>query len=365
MRAWFRQNHGKLQFGLRMTLAALASYGLGEALGLAQNYWAVLSAVIVIQGSVGGSLRAGINRFVGTVGGAIWGAVVALTVPHNEPAIIAVALLLALAPLSILTAFRPAYRVAPITAIIVLMGASFQKAEPISSALSRVVEISLGSAVAIAVALFILPASAHRLLATAASNVVAAMAEIMSLFEAAAGGSVNALALLAIQSRLRAGLAQTETHTDEAKVELMNRLSEGPDPEPLARTLQRLRHDLAMVARAIRTPFSELVRSRFNAPLTTLYATLASWFIATSKALAAREQPPDLDGVRTAVEEYKTAVALCGQDGLGYEAENDDTQRVYALLFLFEQMLPNLQDLADRTKELSATTQALNESGGA
>ncbi len=45
-----------------MTLAALSSYVLGEVLELAQSYWAVLSPVIVIQGSVGGSVRAGLNR---------------------------------------------------------------------------------------------------------------------------------------------------------------------------------------------------------------------------------------------------------------------------------------------------------------
>ena len=83
MKAWLQTHHGKLQFGLRMTVAALLSYGLGEALGLAQVYWAVLSSVIVIQGSVGGSLRTGLYRLVGTVGGAFWGAVVAGLMPHG------------------------------------------------------------------------------------------------------------------------------------------------------------------------------------------------------------------------------------------------------------------------------------------
>jgi len=87
MKAWLTAHHGKLQFGLRMTLPAFISYVAGEAIGLAQSYWAALSAVIVIQGSVGGWVRARINRFYGTVGGAIWGAAVAM-----------------------LTAFKPDYR---------------------------------------------------------------------------------------------------------------------------------------------------------------------------------------------------------------------------------------------------------------
>jgi uncharacterized membrane protein YccC len=162
MKPWLQTHRGKLQFSLRMTLAALLSYGAGEALQLAQSYWAVLSAVIVIQGSVGGSVRAGLNRLVGTVGGAFWGAVAATVIPHDDPAALTLALVAAVAPLALLTAFRPDYRVAPITAIIVLMGASVLQAAPLSSALERVIEITLGSAIAIAVAIFILPGARAR-----------------------------------------------------------------------------------------------------------------------------------------------------------------------------------------------------------
>jgi uncharacterized membrane protein YccC len=161
MKTWLETHRGELQFGLRMTLAALLSYALGEALGLAQSYWAVLSAVIVIQGSVGGSVKAGVNRLIGTVGGAFWGAIVAIIVPHRDPVALALALMAATAPLAVLTAYKPDYRIAPITAIIVLMGTVFLHAEPLSSAVERVFEIGLGSAIAVAVAVFILPARAH------------------------------------------------------------------------------------------------------------------------------------------------------------------------------------------------------------
>jgi hypothetical protein len=33
MKAWLQTHYGNLQFGVRMTVAALLSYGLGEALG--------------------------------------------------------------------------------------------------------------------------------------------------------------------------------------------------------------------------------------------------------------------------------------------------------------------------------------------
>ena len=238
-----------------MTVAALASYGLGEAIGLSQTYWAVLSSVIVIQGSVGGSVRAGLNRLIGTVGGAFWGAVVAGVIPHQGPAALALALLVAIAPLSVVTAFWTDYRIAPITAIIVLMGTVLQQSAPFSSALERVFEITLGSAVAVAVALFIFPARAHALLARSASDAVADMARIVSMLAEAQGQGVDREALLKLQLRCSATIAKADSRVGEAKVERANRLADGPDPEPLSRTLRRLRNDMAMLARALVNSF--------------------------------------------------------------------------------------------------------------
>jgi uncharacterized membrane protein YccC len=362
--AWLRQHQAKLQFGLRMTLAALASYGLGEALGLAQAYWAVLSSVIVTQGSVGGSLKAGINRMIGTVGGAVWGAIVSFLIPHGDAREMSAALFAATAPLAIVTGFRADYRVAPITAIIVLTGSAAFQTDPVSSAISRVFEISLGSAVAIAVAFFILPARAHRLLARSASASVSSMADMASLLESAPGPGVSAEALFKLQNRIRAQITQTEARAEEARVERANHLSQGPDPEPVARNLRRLRHDFAMLARALSQPFSQPVRERVEEPLKILFAALAIWLRAVSEALTKAEAPPSLEPVCAAAEGYKRAVAGSGQEALTYQTDTNDTQRVFALLFLFEQLLQNLQDLADRTAELSRNKALSHEKPG-
>ncbi|HZV21336.1 MAG TPA: FUSC family protein [Hyphomicrobiales bacterium] len=353
---WLRKNYSKLQFALRMTLAALLSYGLGEALGLAQTYWAALSAVIVIQGSVGGSLRAGINRFFGTLGGAAWGAVIAVAIVHNNATTLAIALLAAIAPLGLLTAFRPDFRVAPPTAIIVLMSGSLQTADPLLSALSRVLEITLGSAVAIVVALFVLPAHAHGLLARAAASALSTMADLVLLLKAAPSTGLTADGLSRVQSRMRSEIAQAEARAEEATLERANRLSDGPDPEPLSRTLRRLRHDLAILTRALRNPFSKGLQGHFEAPLSKLFDALGEVLAQTSKALTAGGPPPELDKMRAAVEEYKAAAE---HHGMTFGASSDDAQRIFVLLFLFDQMLKNLEDLGDRTREvLSARRQA-------
>jgi len=353
MKNWFETNHAKLQFALRMMLAALASFALGEALGLAQTYWAVLSAVIVIQASIGGSVRAAINRLTGTLGGAFWGALVAMTIPHGSPASMAVALIAGTAPLAIFTAFRPEYRIAPITAIIVLLGGGQPQAGPFSSALERVLEISLGSAVAVAVALLILPARAHRLLAHAASGAVADMARIVSMLDEAHARGASPEALWRLQVRLSAEVAGADSRAGEAKVERANYLAEGPDPEPLARTLRRLRNDLAMLSRALGASSSDALHDGLRSELSPLLRAIAGWFNALAKALASGEPAPSLETIRATVEDYRAAISCAGDEGLASVAGGEGNQRVFVLLFVFEQMLQNLQDLAARTNELS------------
>ncbi len=288
----------------------------------------------------------------------------AILIPHANPEALGLALLAAIAPLAVLTAFRPDYRIAPITAIIVLMGTVILQSDPLSSALERVYEISLGSAVAVAVALFILPARAHRLLVRAASAAVADMAGVISMLEEGSGRGVDAAALLTLQLRLASQIAQTDARAGEAKVERANRLADGPDPEPLARTLRRLRHDLAMLARALAAPFSEAVRARLEAPLTAALDAIAAWLVAIAKVLQAGEQAPNLEDLVAALEGYRAAQSLApGQEWFASAAGRDDTQRVFAVLFLFEQMLQNLQDLADRTNELAAEPVSKQNSG--
>ncbi len=60
----------------------------------------------------------------GTILGAVYGALIATLVPHNDVFMTGVALTLSLTPLALLAALYPSYRVAPITAVILLLGSA-------------------------------------------------------------------------------------------------------------------------------------------------------------------------------------------------------------------------------------------------
>ena len=78
----------RLRFCLQATVNALLAFGLAHVLAVPMHgLWAVLTAVMVIQTSVGGSLKSAADYIVGTVGGAVYaGAVGALKLAMGVPA---------------------------------------------------------------------------------------------------------------------------------------------------------------------------------------------------------------------------------------------------------------------------------------
>ena len=226
-----------------------------KVLDLPQGYWAVITAVVVVQASVGGSLKAAIERFSGTLAGAIYGGVIAAFVPHGSPLTLGLAIVVALFPLAILAAIKPAFRVAPITSLIMLLPPTGQAIGPLASAIDRVLEITLGNIVGLVVSLFVLPARAHTLMTEAAAKVVSLNADLFSVFigELTADPKGRS-ALQKLHPQIRSALKKAEAASEEAMRERKSHLTEAPDPEPLIRTLYRVRHDLVMIGRAASSP---------------------------------------------------------------------------------------------------------------
>ena len=80
--ALLSQHRVHLALSVRVTIAALAALALAQVLRLPLPLWAVLTAVIVTQMSVGRSLMATFDYLVGTLGGAIYGGAIGVLIPH-------------------------------------------------------------------------------------------------------------------------------------------------------------------------------------------------------------------------------------------------------------------------------------------
>jgi uncharacterized membrane protein YccC len=82
-----RAHRAHLRFSLRVTVAALAALAIVQTFRFPlHGLWTVLTAIVVTQVSIGGSLRATVEYMIGTLGGAIYAAALGLLIPHTTAA---------------------------------------------------------------------------------------------------------------------------------------------------------------------------------------------------------------------------------------------------------------------------------------
>ena len=136
----------------KTALAAGLCWGLAMRFGLHDGYWGSISAIIVLQSSMGATVSASRDRVLGTVIGAVLGFSFSLfgVLPWNY--ILAV---LAAVIVCGLLGLRSSARLAGVTITIIML---VQKTGPRwSLALDRVVEVFLGIVVALAVTTLVFP----------------------------------------------------------------------------------------------------------------------------------------------------------------------------------------------------------------
>ena len=293
--ALVRQHRVQLALSIRVTIAALVSFALAQLLHLPLPLWAVLTAVIVTQMSIGRSLKATFDYLVGTLGGAIYGGAIGVLVPHsNEIALLGV-LAIAVAPLALIAAINPRFSVAPITAIIVMLVPMMTHASQIASAFDRVLEVALGGVIGFVVSLLLLPSNAHPLVAGAAARTLDQMARALGELLSGLTQGLDVDSLHRIQDGIGRALVQLNVLGAEAERERSARLAVGPGTGPLLRTLLRLRHDLVMIGRVAISPLPEALAMRLESPLAHAGVAFADYLRATGAALLAHRGPPSLN----------------------------------------------------------------------
>ena len=343
--ALIRYRRVQLALSIRVTISALASLALAQLLQLPLPLWAVLTAVILTQMSVGRSLKATFDYLAGTLGGAIYGGAIGVFIPHSSEIALLAVLALAVAPLALIAAIKPRFSVAPVTAIIVLLIPTMTGATPIASALDRVIEVAIGGVTGLIVSFFLLPSNAHTLVARAAARTLNQMARALGeLLEGLTRG-LDMDALHRIQDGIGQALVQMNVVGGEAEHERSAGLAVGPDTGPLLRTLLRLRHDLVMIGRAAVSPLPEAFRARLEAPLARVGAAFADELRASGLALQAGRGPPSLAAAESALEAYAAEIAALRREGLTVSLTVEAAERFFALGFALEQMYRDLRDL--------------------
>src|SRR3982074_1303259 len=156
-----RSRKAQLGLPIRVTRASLGALAIAAAFNLMLPLWAVLTSLIITQMSVGGSLKATRDYMFGTVGGAIYGGAIAVLIPHSGEGGLLALLVLAVAPLAFIAAINPSLNAATVTAVIVLLVPTMSHANPLDSAIDRVLAVTGGALTGLLVSFTVLPSRAH------------------------------------------------------------------------------------------------------------------------------------------------------------------------------------------------------------
>jgi uncharacterized membrane protein YccC len=341
---WHRYR-APIAFGLRVTVAAILGLLIAQLFALPlHGLWVVLTATVVTQLSVGGSLRVGFEYILGTLGGALYAGMVGVVFAPATLVAQSAVLALTVAPLAILATVNPSFRVAPFSGVLVLLIAGQLGESPAMSALTRLLEVALGGAIAVVVSFFVLPERAHRLVREAAAGVLDELAKDVPEICKAFFQKADAAELVTIQNRIGRAVAELQSVIEEFKRERPLSFASAPDPAPLPRTLLRLRHDFVMIGRAGAEPFAPHLAECLRPALDRLAVALVDCFRSCALALTSGRATV---GLGTTQEE----LAACASEFAAIRDRDfaqltpGQLEQLFTVGFALEQLRRNISDL--------------------
>lgn len=356
LRRWLflqsRIYRSQLRFCIRVTVAAISALLIAQLFALPlHGLWVVLTATVVTQLSVGGSVQASVEYVIGTLGGAVYAGLIGFLLPQTTVAAQVGVLAVTIAPLAFLAALNPNFRVAPFSAVLVLLISGQLGEGPIGSALTRLFEVTLGGAVAVIVSLLVLPVRADRLAREAAARVLNEMAKDLPAILAGEFRGADRTELREMQDRIGRLVALLLGIVEEIGRERPITFSSGPDPGPLSRTLLRLRHDIVMLGRAGAEPLPAELRNELTPILDRIGQAASQYFRGRALALSHRRVPPPR------VEPLQAELVACATEFAAVRQHEQthlsagQLERLFVLGFALEQLQSNIIDLARCVRE--------------
>lgn len=343
---WLRRHTAETRVAIRATVAAVLSFALATLFELPQPYWSVIATLLVIQATVGASLQSSLDWLVGTIGGAIYGSIVGWLIPHDDAYAAGLALAVALAPLAFLAAINGRYRIAPVTVVVALIVPRGPDIDALTFTLERTAEIGLGALIAVAVALLVLPARAHGLLAEAASRVLDALADLLPELAArtAAAQRDDAKALAAFAD-VREKMAALDAAAEEARRERQIRLTDDPDPDALVWAVIRTRNDAIVLFRATSRPLPAAIAADLGAIVGAAADAAAVYIRQAAAAFSSRQSPPGPGTFGAARQAYATRIEALRASGEIRAMPTDVVEQLFSLAFALEQLHHDLMEL--------------------
>ena len=333
LRIFYSQHQDSFLIAARVGVAATLAYLVGLLLHVHETFWPVLSAVIVARGGAQGAGGSARDRLLGTLAGAAVG--LAAATLHNVGVPDWLLLFFSMAPMGFLSADKAAFRAAPMAAMIVLSAASSGKsgAEGAGVAILRVLDVGLGSAVALFVSRVLLPANPARIVRRDASALMTPLANLLSL--AVRPDDAEARDKFA---RLNGKIRRDLRDLVAALRQLGGDKGEG---EGFAQSLVRTHGTIVFISRALG---GAPLAAEVAAALKPAVGAARAHFAALSDGLSSGSAAPETDALSAAV--------AAARDGIVRHAADNPAIHLEALPFLWETLRDDLAELAVLTTTL-------------
>lgn len=337
----------------KATIAACLSYLIADFLDLPQAFWTAVVAIVVTQASIGASLGHALDWFLGSLVGAVVGGAVAVLVGHEfGPRLVGLAVTVLV--MAYFAASRPHMRIACVTATIIILGTAVS-GTPLQSATTRIIEVLIGTTVAILTMVLVFPARAGPALADHIGRTLPLYFQfVCDLLDMALTATFDREKVRAASVKIRAAISANEALSEQAQREVAGFLGDSPDPEALLTALRRLWHTELILARVVSQPLPASVLDRLRGGLEELRGVIAK-LGADLKEAQARMNGEDLDiaDVEAAIAKLSNTVeAMRGTPELR-ALSTDDMLRLMTLDFALEQLRQSLKDLIHRRRMLT------------
>ncbi len=180
-KALYHTHQEALLIAGRVGLSATLAYLIAVLQHLPETYWPVMSAVIVARGGAKGAGGSASDRLIGTLSGAAVG--LGASFLHHFGIPDWALLFLAMAPMAFLSADNSAFRAAPMAAMIVLSATASGKTGWFGLGVAglRVLDVGMGTLVALFVSYVVLRSDAMKGLRQDAAALMMPLANLLSL----------------------------------------------------------------------------------------------------------------------------------------------------------------------------------------
>ncbi|HTW32741.1 MAG TPA: FUSC family protein [Candidatus Sulfotelmatobacter sp.] len=345
--SFWARNSRSFKQGIKTGLAGLITYALYIGWHLPQGYWAVITALVVTQVTLGASWKPALYRTIGSTAGAL-AAMLLMVIFGLGTFRVGIVLFLLASLFGFLTVRHPAFSAAGFTAAIVLLLGRIE-GTPVHTGWLRVLYTLLGSFVAFAVGALIWPVRAREGLRKKIANILDGAGVLYRAVTASALQGVDNEQQVRELDRqlhdLRRGITQ---QMDEARSELaFSRFNQGAYQE-FVDLSDQVRRRLTAMAEDRSLYMHAQVDYSMVPSLPKLVQETATAFQSLAKAVC---NP----GTAVATAELEASLGALDADLAALRAQRSTTPLTLDRMLPFWALVFNLREVAQELQNLEST----------